>query len=733
MHRRSLIAFLWLAGITVRYLDTVHNAITHPFNTGADSEWALILVALVAAQITSIVVCGPRAVKVWFSVGLVVALTMVLMSGEARAVLCAVLLLVNAVFWGEWILTRFDKHIVTPLSAAETAVMSLSLGLTFLAFAGLGLALIGFLNSTGVWVLMGVLLIPHLRKPRIPFWKLLELSGSTRWDRQAGILRVIIGFVFLLNLTWALVPEIQFDANNYHLAVTRAYLEHGQIVDMPNFFHSYFVHMMEIPIALGLALGGPITAKFLIFCTGLLATVATYSLGTMLFGQVVGLWSAALFCTTALVSWLSGTVYVDGPLILFVTASVLAFLHWQKAQNRAWLVITALLVGASAGIKLQAVYVIPGMVAAELWLHRHDLSWSKARLYVVVVLIAMVVAAPWYGIVYGFTANPVFPLYNGLFKSPLWPFENTLTNAQEFGMGITASSLARVPFRMTFDTGRFGEGLPRGALGVGILLFLPLGILFARRERLTLALLIIASSSLLLWAFTFQYARYYVSFLPLILCLGVDAFYRRAYLFQTCVMILVAAQIVASPPKFWNIPERFPVFTALGLETPASFLTRSLPGYESSTFLNSVVQPGDRILGVETENVRYYLDGPLDSLAEATAPSPLHFISQRQPDEGLARALALNGYKYLFVSVHSVQEAAPTYPFLNPDFLRKYAELIYLDVGTRVFRMRLSKDKPIAREEIHNGTGTDRYEIGEEIVHVQLRNEDPHQEQIPAN
>lgn len=213
------------------------------------------------------------------------------------------------------------------------------------------------------------------------------------------------------------------------------------------------------------------------------------------------------------------------------------------------------------------------------------------------------------------------------------------------------------------------------------------------KQSHSLSLLVISSSALALWAFTFQYVRYYVPILPLILCLGVDVFFRRSRyrwvssFVRVCLLVLVAAQVAVTPAQFWNIPERFPIFRTLGFEKDSAFLARALGGYESSIFLNSVLQPDERILGVEMEGVRFYLNGPLDSLAEALAPSPLHFISQRQPDEVLARTLDINGYKYLFVSAHSLQEAAPWYPFLNPDFLREYARLIHVDVGSRVFRI----------------------------------------------
>jgi hypothetical protein len=188
--------------------------------------------------------------------------------------------------------------------------------------------------------------------------------------------------------------------------------------------------------------------------------------------------------------------------------------------------------------------------------------------------------------------------------------------------------------------------------------------------------------ALVMWALTFQYGRYYAAILPLILCLGVAACSEPLIL-----IVLIAAQIAVSPVQYWNIPERFPIFTVLGLETQTSFLWRALPGYQSSVLLNRILQPGERVLGVEMEQVRFYLNGPLDSLTEALAPSPLQFISRQKPDEALAAALGVNRYKYILASEHSLQDAAPWYPFLNRDFLRKHAERIYVEDGVSLFRL----------------------------------------------
>ena len=91
---------------------------------------------------------------------------------------------------------------------------------------------------------------------------------------------------------------------------------------------------------------------------------------------------------------------------------------------------------------------------------------------------------------------------------------------------------------------------------------------------------------------------------------------------------------------------------------------------------------------MEVDQVRFYVNGPIDSLTEALAPSPLQFISRQKPDDALACALAVNRYRYILASEHSLRESAPWYPFLNRDFLAKHAERIFVEDGASLFRMK---------------------------------------------
>ena len=162
------------------------------------------------------------------------------------------------------------------------------------------------------------------------------------------------------------------------------------------------------------------------------------------------------------------------------------------------------------------------MILAEVWRVWRHVDWHRVSSYAAAVLVALVIAAPWYGIVYSFTANPVFPLYNGIFNSPLWAAENTTLNASQFGIGTNVGALLRLPFRMVFNRSALVKDLLVGVQASDFTLCA-----FGNRYGVSRPPIAVLARDLLLalltWALTFQYVRYYVAILPLILCLGVAA------------------------------------------------------------------------------------------------------------------------------------------------------------------------------------------------------------------
>src|SRR5258706_9583126 len=75
--------------------------------------------------------------------------------------------------------------------------------------------------------------------------------------------------------------------------------------------------------------------------------------------------------------------------------------------------------------KMNAAFGLLAIALAVLWHLRR-----RPRLLVECFLIVAMVALPWYALTYHWTGNPVFPMLNGIFQSPLWPAENRVMDAR---------------------------------------------------------------------------------------------------------------------------------------------------------------------------------------------------------------------------------------------------------------------------------------------------------------
>jgi hypothetical protein len=191
---------------------------------------------------------------------------------------------------------------------------------------------------------------------------------------------------------------------------------------------------------------------------------------------------------------------------------------------------------------------------------------------------------------------------------------------------------------------------------------------------------------MLLWAYSFQYLRYYAQILPVICVLAAaTGFHFRTAAWLALALVL---QFAAASPQFWNIPERFPVAVALGRETREHFLERTIGPYDAVQYLNKVAKPGDRILGVEADQARFYLSAPMESLVESTVNSPLNKAKSMPSNGKLADALRQAGFSYILASRSAVAAPASWYPYLQPDFIRQFATMEYRDADTALYRLK---------------------------------------------
>jgi hypothetical protein len=686
---------LWLAAMAGWYVWTAVNAVRHPLNGGADRRWALLWLTYAgAALLWHVLLRRPLAAAVWSAGLAAVGLTMIVLSGQTLAALACLWLVVLAGLLGSRMLRLMRA---TPSDVPlEWSSVAFPAGLALLALAALALGLAGLLSPAGVLALCAGLTALEARRLWQAARRLPGLAASIELSTERSVLAALCGFVALWNLAWALAPEIQFDALNYHLPVPRAYLEAHRVVDLPYYWHSYFAQLVDSLFAICLAAGGQITAKLVTFSMGIVAALAVFALGRSLFNARVGLWAAALFYATPMTAWLSGTTYTDLALAFFLITSLVALLRWRQKREDGWLWASGFLAGGALGVKATALYALPVLGLVILWdlARRRDRPWpARLRSLAGFAAALSLSALPWYLLRYAFTGNPFFPLFNGLFHGPRAVprgFGAGDIVGHGYGRETPFLALLKVPFLLTFGTNRFGEPFPAGALGLALVVLLPLGLLLLRRRRGDVAVALAACAVyLVFWGRVSRGVRHYFAILPLVVTLAVatvDALspsvWRRRLHFALLGAVLLA-QVAEIPPQFWNIPDRIPVLRVFGRETPEHFLSRALPAYEATQYINRTAKPGKKVLGHYVENLRFYLKPRVDTIIETW---DLQREIERARGEKLATDLTAMGYDTLLLfepwpSSHAM------YPFLERTFLDRFATLEFSRRGGQVYRL----------------------------------------------
>jgi hypothetical protein len=104
--------------------------------------------------------------------------------------------------------------------------------------------------------------------------------------------------------------------------------------------------------------------------------------------------------------------------------------------------------------------------------------------------------------------------------------------------------------------------------------------------------------------------------------------------------------------------------------------------------LNAVSARTDKILGIDTENLRFYLSPSLETLPLSLLESRLRSMSQMHPDARLAAELRKEGVRRVFTTRAAASHPQEYQPYLRSEFLNSQAILEFADEGTLVYRLQ---------------------------------------------
>lgn len=368
-------------------------------------------------------------------------------------------------------------------------------------FAFLGNKTIGWISAAvvcaAVWYALVALKEPPKEKTTWQFWLIVGLP---------------LLLVYLLRVSF---PDVSFDVLNYHIFHSERAL-HGSLFIPGDFFPTAAPFNPTPDILTGLyrlALGyrlGTIANLFALIWTGI-------TCNRLLREYVASTWLRSLcvlfILFTEQLMFEINNYMVDLLALPLLLEATLVALDTKANKIVRRTIVLAILLGMATAFKLANLFIALPIVLAFLFnlLFKPD---GRDRVSVVTrllksapaaALLFLIPIAPFTIFIFRETGNPIFPLYNGLFKSPFWP-QGAVFDPR-WGPWGAAETLAW-PIVMFFRPWRLNEfTFYTGRLTVGYVLAFAC-LLIPHGERKVRAIAFITLLGTILWSATSGYIRY---------------------------------------------------------------------------------------------------------------------------------------------------------------------------------------------------------------------------------
>jgi hypothetical protein len=586
---------------------------------------------------------------------------------------------------------------VTAAAGAEEAAFSMTAGAMLFSWTMLILSQVHGLYRPVAYLL---LLVPsaiwHGELCRLPrtLWRLLiSKTKSLSWTANAigrGFIGLYIMAVLGIVLISALGPSFEFDDLVYHLTGPKNFILAHKFIPLPDVPLVFFPKNIEMLHTLGMLLHNDITAKLLVFLCGCMTMVGVYGFSARFISRGTGLIAVAILASTPLFIWEMRTAHNDVGLATFLFAGIYAVAVWLRTREKVWFRLACVFLAFCLGAKYWAILALGIIIflvfIASLLQSRKMLpAFSNALKLGFYSSLGLL---PWGIVNFCYTGNPLFPLFNDVFRSPFWTNAHTKMAIGEMfqgGIRITFTNLwdlFRLPWEMMVDPrARFG-----GNIGPWYVIFIPF-LVFSSGIGLELGF-VIATGLLYYvgWAVSGPWVRFLIPALP---CLAVGAAFAVMRLFQFLdsyrrIMAIAAGvllgvfAILASPyfeeqnswARYGNTPlGTLPVKYLSGGESRSDYLHRFHNQYRIAEYLNQI--PGDKkVLYVYTTPDGFYLKGKAAFHYSPYVPG----LAQKDAGD-IHRILRQHGITHVVVEQDSLETSSLS--SRESDFTQQYLRKIF--------------------------------------------------------
>ncbi|MFB0534011.1 MAG: ArnT family glycosyltransferase [Anaerolineae bacterium] len=545
----------------------------------------------------------------------------------------------------------------------EEIVFSAALGLGALSLLTFGLGLVGLFHRWLFWLLLlvlAVILYPQIRAIASQLREGPILPTGTRLNRS---LAIYLGFILALTFFQCLTPPIAWDSQVYHLTGPKLYLQAHRLqvdIDIP---YLGFPPLLEMLFTAGLLLKGDIVARLIHYAYGFLTLLALFAFAQRYFNRKVAWLSMAILYSVPSLVLISTWAYVDLGLVFYEFTAFYALMRWLEARDKRWLGLTAILCGLAMGVKYTSV-ILPITLALIIALKvRQEGLKETVQALLLLDLLAIVMALPWYLKNFFSTGNPFYPFFfGGIYWDEFraWWYSRTGT-----GLAFTAPwRLLVAPWEITV-LGTQGTESYDATIGPILLTVVPLLALVWRKiapeeRRIIGYAFLVCLIQYLFWLYGVAQSALLVQtrlLFPIFALLALLASYtmdklalltRRAFSLQwfvTTVLLLTLGLNAVSSALHFISDSPLPYLT--GFESKENYLTRHLGLYYTTVVhINENLPPSAKILFL-WEPRSYYCQR--NCWPDALLDKFKHLTYKYHDAEGVAEYLHREGVTHLLL------------------------------------------------------------------------------------
>jgi hypothetical protein len=465
------------------------------------------------------------------------------------------------------------------------------------------------------------------------FRSVRKIRDESRTPEKASgsdsLILILIAIPVALALIGALAPPTAKDTLLYHFALPKAFIAQHSNAFVDGNIASYLALGAEMHNVWAMLLGSLIDGRTAEAAAGAVNWLFFPLLLAAIFGWAreldisrrSSLVAVLVVAAVPSVYHVASSSYIDVELALYVTLAVYGLTRWWKTQQNGWLVLSAIFLGASLSIKLTSLFILAAIALVVVFRAREADQKDAGRIVALgfgSLVLAALIASPWYLRTWKATGSPLFPFYMSIWKgeAPGWDVDRSnlfqAMNSNYGGEHKWAVDYLASPWNISVAAQPEDARYFDGVLGVAFLIGLPLLGFALWKFDLPVEIKIcagVAGIMFLFWLFSSQQLRYLLPILPLLAVAIAAAAEKASGLLRNATLVsLAAASLAAMLVSFAWFAQRAPLRVVLGGETRDGFLTRNLDYYSYYAQLNAEAPPDAKVWLINMRRDTYNLD-----------------------------------------------------------------------------------------------------------------------------